>query len=656
MRDGVKLAARIWLPEGGSSRRVPAIFNYCPYYARLFTRSGDDARLPYFASHGYACVRVDIRGSGDSQGRPQDEYVKQEQDDALEIIAWIARQSWCTGAVGMEGLSWSGFNCLQVAARRPPALKAILTHCSTDDRYVDDAHYKGGCVLSDMFGWGTVFLAFQGLAQDPAIVGEARWRDLWLERLNAVEFNLGNWMTHPDRDAFWKHASVIEDYSRITCPVYTVGGWVDAYKNAVFRLLAGLKVPRKGLVGPWTHIYPHEGVPGPAIGYLDEALRWWDRWLKGIDTGIMQEPMLRVWLQSAAPSPRQRDVPGRWAAETAWPSSRIQQRTLFINAPQSLADAAGAEQRIDLAPLQTVGRASGNWCPSGAGAPEDLAMEMALDQRIDDARSLTFDTAPLSETLEILGAVTLELDLAIDKPVGYVIARLNDVSPGGESGRVTYGVLNLCHRDSMESPSRLEPGKRYTVRLTLDNAAHSFRPGNRVRVSLSTTYWPMVLPSPEATTLSLFTGACRLVLPIRPPRSEDSALRAFGPPYVPPVAISPVSYEPGSRRIEFDVGSGKQVIHHRVGTGAGRLDAVDTVVSGDAKMRYEISDDDPASTTECEYMFGCERGKWAPRIAASSKTTTTPDEFVVTGRLEAFDGEEKVFTRSWEKRIPRKTV
>ena len=231
------------------------------------------------------------------------------------------------------------------------------TLCSSDDRYSDDAHYKGGCIVSDMFNWGTLFLAFQGQAAYPAAMGKEKWREHWLERLNAVEFNLGKWMTHPHRDAFWKHGSVCEDYEQIACPVYAVGGWVDGYKNAVFRLLAGLKVPRKGLVGPWTHTSPDEGVPGPAIGYLDEALRWWDHWLKDSDTGIMKEPMLRVWMQSAVPSPREEDVPGRWVVESSWPAPRVQERTLFLNAPATLDLEPGKEQRLSLAPLQTVGGA-----------------------------------------------------------------------------------------------------------------------------------------------------------------------------------------------------------------------------------------------------------------------------------------------------------
>ncbi len=421
MPDGVRLAARIWLPAGAEKAPVPAIFNYNPYYNHILTRPEDDARFPYFAGHGYACVRVDIRGSGNSEGLPMDEYVKQEQDDGCEIIKWIAKQPWCSGAVGMEGLSWSGFNSLQIAARRPPALKAIITHCSTDDRYANDAHYRGGCIVGDMFGWGTVFLEIQGQPSDPAITGESGWRERWLERLNAVEFNLGTWMKHQHKDAFWKHASVDEEFSQITCPVYAIGGWVDGYTNTVGRLLAGLKVPRKGLIGPWTHTYPHTGVPGPAIGYLAEARRWWDHWLKDEKTGIMDEPMLRVWMQNHVPDPEIPDVPGRWVAEATWPSPRIAPQTFFLNDLAQLGASAGEETRVELEPLQTVGIASGNWCPSGAGAAEGLRIEMALDQRLDDARSLVFDSAPLEEDIEILGAPELNLDVAVDRRVAYIV-------------------------------------------------------------------------------------------------------------------------------------------------------------------------------------------------------------------------------------------
>jgi len=656
MPDGVKLAARIWLPENAERHPVPAIFNYCPYFARLFTRSGDDARFPYFASQGYACVRVDIRGSGDSEGLPMDEYVKQEQDDGVEIIRWIASQAWCSGSVGMEGISWSGFNSLQVAARRPPALKAIITHCSTDDRYADDAHYKGGCIVNDMFGWGTVFLAIQGQPSDPDITGRETWREDWLKRLNAVEFNLDSRFDHPHRDEFWKHGSVIEDYGQITCPVYAVGGWVDAYKNSIFRLLGGLTVPRKGLVGPWTHIYPHEGVPGPAIDYLDEALRWWDHWLKGAPTGIMDEPMLRVWMQDKSATPGEPTVPGYWAAEDVWPSRRLTERTYFLNGDAGLQASAPSAGELHLDPVQTVGSASGAWCPSGAGAADDLDTELPSDQRMDDGRSLAFDSEPLDRSFEILGACALTLEVAVDKPVAFLAVRLNEVSVGGESSRVTYGILNLCHRESDAEPAPLVPGQRYTVRVPFDNAAHRFHAGNRLRVSISTTYWPLILPAPEPVRLTVFAGASRLTLPVRPARAADANLHPFGAPFVPPVALKPVSSNPGLHRVEWDAVAKRQIIRHEVGDGTDLLTAVNTQLIGKATVRSEIGEDDTTGSIATQYLIGWQRDRWKPRVTGSSKITTTPSDFVLWGEIVAYDGEEKIFSRTWERKIPRRLV
>jgi predicted acyl esterase len=264
-----------------------------------------------------------MRGNGESDGLMLDEYTEQEQDDALEVIEWLARQPWCTGAVGMIGISWGGFNGLQVAARRPPALQAVITLCSTDDRYADDIHFMGGCLLNDNLSWASTMFAYSSRPPDPAIVGE-RWRELWLYRLEHTVLLVEKWLRHQRRDRQWRHGSVCEDFDAIQCPIYAVGGWADGYSNAIPRLLAGLGVPRKGLIGPWAHRYPHFATPGPQIGFLQECLRWWDRWLKGVDTAIMDEPMYRVWMEeSVPPTAEYEERPGRWVAEPSWPSPNI---------------------------------------------------------------------------------------------------------------------------------------------------------------------------------------------------------------------------------------------------------------------------------------------------------------------------------------------
>ena len=369
LADGTRLAARIWLPDDAEADPVPAILEYIPYRKDDGTATRDAIMHPWFAGHGYAAVRVDQRGSGDSDGVMLDEYLPQEQDDALEVLAWIAAQPWCTGRVGIIGKSWGGFNGLQIAARRPPELGGVISVCSTDDRYATDVHYMGGCLLSsDMLPWASTMLAFNARPPDPAVVGE-RWRELWLERLEATPPYAHAWVAHQRRDAFWKHGSVCEDFGAIQVPVYMVGGWQDAYTDAVFRFLSGYGGPAKGLVGPWGHLYPQSGAPGPAIGFLQECLRFWDDCLKGRETGVHDEPVLRVFMQdwvdptSAPPAER----PGRWVAAPAWPLPDSPPRVLHLRADQVLGAQPGDEAEHTIAGSQLTGLQAGPWC--GWGAP-----------------------------------------------------------------------------------------------------------------------------------------------------------------------------------------------------------------------------------------------------------------------------------------------
>ncbi|MGB9673178.1 MAG: CocE/NonD family hydrolase, partial [Anaerolineales bacterium] len=409
LKDGTRLAARIWLPEDALAHPVAAILEYLPYRKNDGTAIRDRILHEYFAGHGYASIRVDMRGSGDSDGLLLDEYLPQEQLDALEVITWIANQPWCNGSVGMMGISWGGFNSLQVAAHHPPELKAIITVCSTDDRYTDDCHYMGGCVLgSDMLNWASIMFAYNGLPPDSQVVGE-RWRDMWFNRLENTPPFIETWLSHQLRDDYWKQGSVDEDYSAIQCAVYAVGGWVDPYTNSIPRLLENLKVPRKGLIGPWAHSYPHTAIPQPAIGFLQECLRWWDYWLKGIDTGIMDEPMLRVWLpQAIPPQPQELYWPGRWVAEEAWPPKNIHTKFYYLDDQRLSETPPALETPIPYQGAQTCGGDAGVWCPYGN------MFGMPIDQRNDDGLSLTFTSAPLDAPMEILGFPSVSLKLSVD--------------------------------------------------------------------------------------------------------------------------------------------------------------------------------------------------------------------------------------------------
>ena len=263
LRDGVRLAIRLWLPEDAEDRPVSTILDSVPYRKSDGTAVGDAAWGTYFAGHGFAFARVDLRGSGDSSGLLEDEYSETEQDDAEQVIAWLAERTWCTGAVGMIGVSWGGFAALQMAGRHPPELRGVVAIHASEDRYADDVHYIGGCVSAmDMSQWATSMLAYLNQPPDPAVVGET-WRAAWLERLENARAFIEPWLSHQRRDAYWQQGSPCEDYGSIHCPVYAVGGWSDGYRDMVLRLVEHVKAPVRGLIGPWGHTWPEAGRPGP---------------------------------------------------------------------------------------------------------------------------------------------------------------------------------------------------------------------------------------------------------------------------------------------------------------------------------------------------------------------------------------------------------
>ena len=646
LSDGCRLAARIWLPADAGDDPVPAILEYLPYRKRDGTAVRDELTHPYFAGHGYACLRIDMRGNGESDGLMFDEYLKQEQDDALEVIDWITAQPWCSGAVGMIGISWGGFNSLQIAARRPPALKAIITLCSTDDRYGDDIHYKGGCLLNENLGWAGTMLSFSSRPPDPALVGE-RWREIWLARLEATPHLAATWLKHPHRDAFWKHGSVCEDFGAIEAAVFAVGGWGDAYSNAIPRMLAGLNSPALGLTGPWVHKYPHFAVPEPRIGFLQEALRWWDHWLKDRDTGIMEEPKYRAYLQDAVPPrPYYEERAGRWIAEPSWPSPNIEPWRLHLNG-DGLGNQPSAHEVRAVHSPQTTGAAGGEFCIIWLGP------EAPLDQRQDDAGSLCFDSAPLTAPIELFGAPLVELSVASDRPVAFVALRLCDVAPDGAATRLSWGVLNLCHRDSHESPSPLEPDRTTRVRVQLDDFAAALPAGHRLRLSISSAYWPLIWPSPEAATLSVTCGVSSLSLPVRPARDETA-------PTFPPAETAPPLEEEElrpvahSRTLEQDQASGESVLRLLDDFGEYRNKSHGLATGAVARETYRITPDDPLSAqAETHWTQTLSRDDWSVRIEAFQSQRATKTHFIVTARIEAYEGEELVFERDWAEEVPR---
>lgn len=648
LSDGCRLAARLWLPPDGTGP-VPAILEYLPYRRRDRHR-GDDAILhPAFAAAGYAAIRVDMRGAGDSDGTMTDEYTVGEWDDAVEVIDWIARQGWCSGAVGMIGLSWSGFNSLQIAAKAPAALKAIVTTCASDDRYADDMHYMGGCLLNDNLQYGATLFTWLATPPDPAIVG-ARWRDMWLKRLEVVEPPAARWMRHGDRDAYWRSGSVCEDYGAIKAAVLAVGGWADGYTNAVLRLLEGLPGPCKGLIGPWGHAFPHVATPGPQIDFLGYVLRWWDHWLKGRDTGIMDEPMLTVWMQeSEPPRPRYAERRGRWTAERIWPSPQVTARTLHLTAT-GLAEEASAVERRVRSPA-TTGLASGEWCPYGWGP------DMPTDQREDDAGSLCFDGAPLEAPLQLLGGARVILDLSSDRPEAMVAVRLNDVAPDGTSSRITYGLLNLQHRDGHAEARALVPGRRYRVEVRLNDAAYEISAGHRLRVAVSTAYWPLAVAAPVGATVTVHDGM--LHVPARASAADAVRPPDLGRSWSPPPLEAEILVPPARGRVQMErlVEEGRTSVRVVRNLGAVRIADVDLELEALGSETYSTVADEPAQLrSEADRRAAFRRGDWHASVVTRSVLTVDGDDWRLVATLDAHDGEARVFARSWDLRIPRSSA
>ncbi|MFH9991063.1 CocE/NonD family hydrolase [Streptomyces luteogriseus] len=656
MSDGVRLSAHIWRPTSSDQEPVPAVLEYIPYRKRDLTAVRDSIHHPYLAGHGYACVRVDLRGTGDSEGVLRDEYLEREQADAEEVLGWLAEQPWCDGGTGMMGISWGAFAALQVAARRPPSLKAIAIASFTDDRHADDMHYMGGALLSDNLAEAGTMFAYGTCPPDPAVVGE-RWREMWHERLENTEPWVLEWLRHQRRDDYWRHASVCEDYTSVRCPVLASSGWADGYSNAVTRLLGNLDVPRKGLIGPWSHKFPHLGEPGPAIGYLQELVRWWDHWLKGVDNGVMDGPMLQAWMQdSVPPSTSYEERPGRWVGEPHWPSPHIRPVTHPLSrhtigpAQDTSAAASEAGAAMTVRSPLSVGQFAGKW--ASYNAPPDLP----YDQREEDGGSLVFDSEPLAEPVEILGSPSVELDLSVSEPVALVAARLSDVSPDGAATRVSYGILNLTRRDSTESPEPLEPGRRYRATVPLNGVAQAFPPGHRIRLSLSTSYWPLAWPAPKPALLSVHEHSSTLTLPVRPLDEPDEVPSSpFGEPEgTAPLAMTQVT-PPEERwdvkRDLIDYRSELDIVKDR---GTVRFEDIGLESGRRAHERYTaVADDFTSVGGETTWTMRFRRDDWDVRVVTHTRLTCDETDFFVDATLDAYEADRRVFSRTWNEKVPR---
>jgi putative CocE/NonD family hydrolase len=627
MPDGVRLAATLYLPE--TTGPWPALLEAYPYrkddlsvWPREYRRFRDEGD--------YAVCRLDVRGTGTSEGVAVGEYPPTEVEDLAEVIAWLAKQDWCTGSVGMYGSSYSGFNTIQTAMQQPPALKAIVPIYATDDRYTDDIHFGGGVRKAIEFGYPLFMVSMNALPPVPSLAGDD-WRDRWIRRIDELVPWFGS-IEEQNDGPFWRQGSLRPDYDRIAVPTMLVAGWTDVYRTAMLRTYEHLNVPKRLLMGPWCHMLPPDSIPGPRIDLVPEMIRWWDRWLRGVDNGVDREPPITVYIQrSATPEPDLAEVPGEWRFETEWPPAR--RRDLVLE----LTSAKGADQTLLVrGDVGTTAHIRGSY-PPPYGLP--------LDQRPDEVHSLVFDW-PVEEELEILGSPVLEARVRSTVPVVYLSAKLCEVLPDGTSMLVSRGLLNLAHRDSDTDPSPLEPGRAVDVAVELDATSRVFEPGNRMRLMIAGADWPNGWPPPEASELTVELDGTRLTLP-----------QMVGPsPVAERPSLVPVDGDAATSdatwTIERDVYGRRTMVTVRDVSEFSpkddcRVRRTDEVVAGVTSLTP--GDAWVESTSDAEIAWPEVTARARARLELRSDASTY--RFDLT--LDVFEGGEQIATRRWEQVVPR---
>ena len=653
MPDGVRLAARLWLPEGAREKPVPAILEYIPYRRRDKTRARDESMHPILAEAGYAAIRVDMRGTGDSGGVMLDEYADIETQDGVDVIAWIAEQDWCDGNVGMFGKSWGAYNSFQVAAKQPPALKAIAPVMGTDDRWLEDIHFYGGVLANDNFWWGSIMQLYNALPPDQAIVGEA-WEAQWKERLEAMCYWPAMWLEHQTHDEMWRRGSISENYDNITIPVYFFGGWADLFRDTPFRIAQHLKSPVKILMGPWAHLYPHEAIPSPRMDFMAELIRYWDHTLKGIDTGLMDEPRFRFFLQdSFRPAGTRTESKGVWVESSTWPSPQSADSIFYLN-NQGLGENPVSGDAMSICSPQTFGSAGGDMCSFA------IPGDMPADCRIDAAGGLSFVTPPVEEHRAILGQPSVKLRVAADKPQGFVSALLIDEAPDGAQTLISRGFANLMHRHGDTDPQPVIPGEEMEITIPLHGTGYRIAAGHRLMLQIGSTYWPVLWPAPEPVTLTITPGASSLVLPFY--QVDREAQRALPEPQVQEKkGITTVKEGAMERSVKTDLTTGEHITRFYIDggvfgpVGKRRIDATGTVMSSISDRIYSIHPDDPLSARvsmdqECRF----ERENWNFTIRTTASMTADKTHFLINASVTCLNGDDVFHEVDWNHKIPRR--
>ena len=664
--DGLELSANLWLPEpltdGSGPATFPAILEMIPYRKDDWRAASDESRGEWLAARGYAFCRLDIRGTGSSPGIALDEYTARETQDGYDAVEWLAAQGWCNGKIGMWGISYGGFTSIQVALLHPPHLAAIVPMMAADDRYTDDVHFLGGCAtVSELSQYAVSMVGMNAMPARREFRGAA-WQDEWRARLEGTPVWLFEWLRQQHDGPYWRQGSLAPHWDRLTTPTFLIGGWMDEYVDAALRMLERCtNAPRRALIGNWVHDLPDDAYPGPNVDWYHEMVRFFDHWLKGIDTGVMDEPALIAFRHEwAAPEPFPAAWPGTWIAERSWPPLDGAEHILRLapgDAPlvgRLAAEAPGSATVETFLHRATIGTRAGlSW--GAGGAPNGVARDL----RPDDALIPTFTSAPLEADVDALGTAVVVLAWESPVPVATAVVRLQDVAPDGTPFQVSAGILNLTHRLSHERPEPLEPGAVHEVHVALRGTAHRFRAGHRIRLSIASSMWPVVWPSPEPAEHRLHLGGsidARLDLPVVPGDRPSEP--------IPPFKTSPAglrgigSYvgEPPVWSVVEDVIAGSVTVLTSEFGESTLPDGRSTLYTGE-RLRMTARDADPADARmENEVEYRLRDRETDIRVLASGSVQTSASDFDMRARLQVFLDGSPFFERDWAEMIPRQLV
>lgn len=515
MPDGVRLAADIYWPASTEDgEKLPVLLEYTPY-RKTDSRSATLPLYSYFVRHGYAVARVDIRGTGNSEGVTiPHEYSDIELNDGEVVIDWLASQAWSNGNIGMFGISWGGFNSIQMALRQPPALKTFIALMATEALYQEDVHYLDGIIKTD--SWMMSHDLYNALPGAPGFKLDQQWLEQRFER----EPSVYTYMRQQRDGPFWDRASAVGRYEEIKIPGFHIGGWYDGYRNSLPRMLEQVKAPVKAMIGPWDHYWPHNAWPAPPMEWRHEAVRWFDQWLKGIDTGILDEPRFAVYVRDYhPPDPELPEAPGRWRYEDDWPLERTDYQAWFAETDHGLGREPSGRATHQLEYIPSLGLEG--------GGPTMWWGSVTPDQQAMDQHSLVYDSEPLTEPLEILGRAQALLNVSASARRANWVVRLSDVAPDGQVTQVAGIGFNGTHRYSASQPADLVPGEVFAAQLQLMFSSWVFPKGHRIRMAISNSQWPMYWPTPMPMTTTLAIGGvdgARIVLPVIPPGPERAPL------------------------------------------------------------------------------------------------------------------------------------